>query len=177
MAVSTFSAGMSSTCLWNSKGREVPECMKHLAENNKKKTNVPPSHHARKWISNALNHSNRNMLVPPLEPHSALQPSPLWGQGWITSVGMNAGTDSFLPPKCTWSNLAEWMCWMSEFFIWNWSWSAFKLGGISYLCFCLYLLRTACSFEELGRRKTWMCSHGLKDTKKIWFFLEYVFDH
>lgn len=93
-------------------------------------------------------------------------------QGWVTSLGVNAATDSFFPKKCTWANLAEWMCWMLEFFIWNRSWSDFKLGRISYLCFCVYLLRTARSFEELRRQKTWMCSRGLKETKKIWFFLE-----
>lgn len=133
---------------------------------------------ARRRTSSALSHSYRNMSDPPL---SCTEPSSVafcGDKGESSSEGMVQ--EEMFSPRIMYLIKLSWMesvvC-VLEFFILSWPWSDCKLGGISYLCLCLALLRTACSFVGLKRLKTWMCSHGLKETKKIWFFSEYLFDH
>lgn len=176
MVVSTFRAVGSPTCLWNSKGREDPKCVKHLAE--KKGQISPQINTARNRTSNALSHSRRSMPGPPLSLTEPCSLPPV-GKG-MDHLSWDECRKAFFSPqsrhliKLSWT---ESVVLMLEFFVLSWSGSDFKLGGISYVCFCLYLLRTACSFDGLRRLKAWMCSHGLKEAEKIWFFLEYLFDH
>lgn len=135
MAVATFIAVVSSTCLWNSKGREIPEHMKHLEE--KKRQMSPQISTARNRTSNVLNHRHRNMSDPPFELYRAQQPGPLWKKGWIVITRDGCRKRFFFSQIMYLIKLSSMksVVLVLGFFILSRFWSDFKLSGIPIYAF------------------------------------------